>query len=236
MDISNLREAAKRGIAKCRLMARRISSAMPVTAVAREATLLLVLFFAVGLLGGLRIADSDMWRLPPLEMFVLAVLMVGALNRHGALALERLLDSFRPTLDLKGLLMVLAVVFASAQVFELTTPEGLARWAVYLLYFIALLVLNQRANATDRARLFRILIWMFGGAFMLTFVVLPTSPAEGWRAILCKITTLGLCQPRHPATGYLAFLALCLYLFALARLAPMARDVSDRPLSKPSAD
>ena len=43
------------------MLTLRISSAMPETATAREATLLPFLFLAVGLLGGLRIADSEMW-------------------------------------------------------------------------------------------------------------------------------------------------------------------------------
>ncbi len=104
MDISDLREASKRWIAKCRLQARRISSVMPVTATARDPTLLPHLFLVIGLLAGLRVADSEMWRPPLLSMLVLAALMVGALNRHGAFALERLLNSFRSTLDLKGCL------------------------------------------------------------------------------------------------------------------------------------
>ena len=77
---------------------------------------------------------------------------------------------------------------------------------------------------------------IFGLAFTVKFVVLPSSPAGGWREIVCEIVTLGMCQPRHPATGYLAFFTLFLYLFSVARLAPMARDVSERPLPKPTAD
>ena len=108
--------------------------------------------------------------------------------------------------------------------------------AVYVLFFVVLLHLNKRAIATDRARLLRILTWIFGGAFMLTFVVLPSSSAEGLRALWCEIRWVGMCQPRHPATGYLVFFTLCLYLFAVARLVPMARDVSNRPSPKPPTD
>ena len=237
MGISNLREAAKRWIAKSRLLARHIPSAIPVTAAAHEATLLTFLFFAVGLLGGLRIADSEMWRPPPLFTLVLAVFMVGVLNRHGAFALERLLNSARSTLDLHGLFMILAIVFASAQVFNLTTPDsGLARIVVYALYSMVLLALNTRASAADRARLLRSCIVIFGTAFTFKFVVLPSSPTGGWREVLCEIVTLGMCEPRHPATGYLAFFTLFLYLLALAKLAPMERDVSDRPLTEPPVD
>ena len=241
MDRSDLRDATKRWIAKLRLLARRNSSAMPETATAREATLLPFLFLAVGLLGGLRIADSEMWRAPPLFTLVLAVFMVGALNRHGAFALKQLLNSSRSMLDLNGLLMILAVVFASAQVFNLTTPPSrigpdAGRILVYALYSVVLLALNTRAIAADRGRLLRILIVIFAMAFTFKFVVLPSSPAGGWREVLCEVLTMGVCEPRHPATGYLAFFTLFLYLLALARLVPMARDVSDRPLPKPPAD
>ena len=42
---------------------------------------------------------------------------------------------------------------------------------------------------------------------------------------MCRI--LPGCQPRHPVTGYLAFLTLFLYLLALAGLARMTRHTSD---------
>ena len=69
------------------------------------------------------------------------------------------------------------------------------------------------------------LVVVFGAAFTVTFVVLPSSPPGGVRELLCKI--LPGCQPRHPATGYLAFFTLFLYLSALAGLARMTRDTSD---------
>ena len=56
-------------------------------------------------------------------------------------------------------------------------------------------------------------------------LLLPSSPPGGVRELLCKI--LPGCQPRHPATGYLAFFTLFLYLSALAGLARMTRDAPD---------
>ncbi len=224
MDLSDLRQAVEGWIAEFRALARRISSA---SASDREATLLPLVFLAVGLLGGLRIGESEMWRAPSLFSLVVAVLMVGALNRHGALALERLLNSSRSTLDLKGLLTLLAVVFASAQVFELTTPNGgLLRIAVYALYSVVLLAFNTRAIAADRIQLLRSCTALFALTFAFKFVLLPSSPVGGWRGALCRL--IPTCEPRHPATGYLAFFTLFVYALALARLAPMVSDISDR--------
>ena len=225
MDFSDLRQAVEAWITELRGLARRIPSASTAT---RDATLLPLVFLAVGLLGGLRIGESEMWRAPSLFSLVVAVLMIGALNRHGALALERLLNSSRSTLDLKGLLMLLAVVLASAQVFELTTPNGgLLRMAVYGLYSLVLLAFNTRAIAADRIRLLRSCIVIFALTFTFKFVLLPSSPVGGWREFLCRLVPT--CEPRHPVTGYLAFFTLFLYVLALARLAPMVGDISDRP-------
>ena len=73
---------------------------------------------------------------------------------------------------------------------------------------------------------------IFALAFTFRFAALPSSPAGGWPELLCEIVTAGMCQPRHPATGYLAFFTLVLYVMALALLAPRARHVSDCPLTE----
>ena len=224
MDIDKPNESVKRWVAELRSLARRISSATPVS-VAGHMTMLLALLFAVGLLGGLRIGESEIWLAPPLFTLVLAVLMLGALNRRGTISLERLLYSSRSAIDLYGLLVILAIVFASAQAFHVTIPTGSPRLLVYLLFFLSLLALNTRLIAADHARMLWTLVVIFGAAFTVTFVVLPSSPPGGVRELLCKI--LPGCQPRHPATGYLAFFTLFLYLSALAGLARMTRDTSD---------
>lgn len=223
-------------IAKLRLLARRVSSAMPATATAREATLLGCLFLAVGLLGGLRIADADLWRPPPLFALVLALLMMGVVNRRGAFAADRFLSASRSMPgNLNGLLAILAIMFASAQMFALTTPDALLpRMLANALFLVALLALIALPIATDRQRLLRVLIAIFGTAFTVKFVVLPSCRPELPVAI-CRFITGGFGEPRHPATGYLAFLTLLLYLLALARLVPIVRDIPDRSSSE-SAD
>ena len=65
MDIDKPNESVKRWVSELRSLARRISSATPVS-VAGHMTMLLALLFAVGLLGGLRIGESEIWLAPPL--------------------------------------------------------------------------------------------------------------------------------------------------------------------------
>ncbi|MYA12514.1 MAG: hypothetical protein F4087_06330 [Gemmatimonadetes bacterium] len=232
MDIGKASESVKRLVAELRSLARRVSSATPVNRAGRSTTLI-GLLFAVGLLGGLRIGESQIWLAPPLFTLVLAALMLGALDGHGAIALKRLLYSSRSAVDLHGLLVVLAIVFASAQAFHAVIPAGSPRWLVYLLFFLSLLALNTRIIAADHARMLWTLAAVFGAAFTVTFVILPSSPPGGVRAWFCRI--LPGCHPRHPATGYLAFGTLFLYLLALAGLARMTRDPSDGlPADSPS--
>ena len=232
MDVRDVREEARRWIAELRLLTERAWSAAAATATSGGATGLPFVFLAVGLLGGLRISDSEMWRAPTLFTLVLGLLMVGALSRHAAFEHSQLLRPPRFTLDRNGWVMVLAVVFASAQVFSLTTPDWPPfRIGAYALYSMVLLALITQAVAADRARLLRGCIVILGTAFLFKFFVLP-SPTGGWRAVLCEVLTVGMCEPRHPASGFLALLTLCLYLLALAGLVPMAGDASDRTLAE----
>ena len=224
MDIGKPGEWVKRRVEELRCLARRISAATPESDTGRM-RMLLALLFAVGLLGGLRIGESEIWLAPPLATLVLAALMLGVLKRHGTISLRRLLYSSRSAVDPYGLLVILAIVFASAQAFHVTSPAGSLRWFVYLPFFLSLVALNTRLIAADHARMLWTLVVIFGAAFTVTFVLLPSSPTEGVRSWMCRI--LPGCQPRHPATGYLAFGTLVLYLSALAGLARMTRDASD---------
>lgn len=229
MDTRTLRELPERCITTLRCLAQRVSSTIRVTSDPHAGTLPALLFFAVGLLGGVRIADSELWVRPSLFTLVLALFMLRAFNRHGVLSLERLLKLSTSTVDPKGLLVCLTIIFASAQVFELTTPDAPARIPVYALYSMVLLAFNTQAIAADRTRLLRSFVMIFALAFTFKFVVLPSSPAGGWREFLCEVFTVGMCQPRHPATGYLVLFTLVLYVIALALLAQRASHVSDCP-------
>lgn len=223
-----MKQAAKRWIAELRTLARRVSAAMPGSGSGGEAFLLACLFVAVGVLGGVRIGEE--WHVPSLSTLVLAAGMVVALHRCGALALDRLVHSSRSPFDLGALFLVLAVGFASAQMFELTIPDSsVPRLVAFGLYLLVIVALVTRTIPADRARF----LWAFGTivllAFTLKFVVLPSSETGGWRETLCELFTLGMCEAQHPATGYLAFATVVLYMLLLGRLSVLSSPTQHRP-------
>ena len=193
---------------------------------AREAIYLPLLFLSVALLGGLRIGPRIILVPPPLFSLVLALLLLGVLVKSGALVPERLLRPTRPAIaNLNGFVVLAAAFGASAQAFSMVTPDaGLPRLLCGVFLFV--LLLNTLAAATDRTRVLRSLMIVFGAAFILKFVVLAAlaEPATGTLnrllLVLLEGATLGtLNQPAsNPASGYVAFFVLVIFLFGLAML------------------
>jgi hypothetical protein len=146
--------------------------------------------------------------------------------RSGALAPERLMNAERSPLEnTSGAAVLLTAFVAAAQAFNLATPEfGLPRLLFSVFLFV--LLMNTFAAAPDRVRVLRSVLVIFGSAFVLKFIVLATlsDPAGGWlkRTLLAALEglTLGtLSQGTYrPATGYLAFVTLLLFIGALALL------------------
>lgn len=200
----------------------------------REAIALPLVFLTVALLGGLRIADRVALLPPPLFALVLSVLLLGLLVRCGALAPDRLIHASRSTLaNLNGLIVLLAAFLASAQAFNVATPESGAPRVLFNLVFLVLLA-NTIAASPDRVRVLRSLLVIFGSAFIVKFIVLAalSNPAEGLftRAlrVLFEGVTLGSVTQGvfHPATGYIAFCTLMLYLCGLVLLPTAEQAVS----------
>jgi hypothetical protein len=193
---------------------------------AREAIYLPFMCLTVALLGGLRFGAPLMLLPPSLFALVLGLLLVGVLVQSGALAPERLLSESRPALaNVNGFVVLLTLFLASAQTFAVLTPDsGLPRM-LFSVYFLVLL-LNTLAASPDRVRVLRSLGVTFGAAFVLNFVVLGAlSDPDGGRLkrvfqVLLEGVTLGvLTQPvRHPATGYVTFFTVVLFLAALSSL------------------
>ena len=132
----------------------------------------------------------------------------------------------RSTLEqLNGAVIVLTVFAASAQTFNLVTPDtGIPRGLSVVLFFI--LLLNMLASSTGRPQLLGSLLVIFGSGFVLKFIVLsalPSSP-EGFVArfvlsVFDGLTLRLLRQPElHPSTGYVAFLTLVLFVYGLIQL------------------
>ena len=205
----------------------------------REAFVLPFVFLTVALLGGLDLRAAAAaatgsvasWSVPSLFSLVLAVLLIGALVRSGALAPERLMHASRSTLaNLNGLVVLLSLFAASAQLLHMLTPrEGLPLIMVGFLLFV--LLLNTLAASPDRVSLLRSLAIGTGAAFLLKFIVLAAlaDPDGGLTkrvlVALFDVATLGTItqSPLHPASGYLAFFMTLAFLIGIALL-PAARS------------
>ena len=203
----------------------------------REAFVLPCLFLTVALLGGLRLG-ADVRLVPPaLIALVLAALLLGALIRSRVFAPERLLNQRRSGLENTcGGILLLAVFAASAQVFNLLTPDaGLLHVLVSVFFLVQLL--TTLTAVRDRVAMLRSLAVLLGCAFVLRFIALESLYAPG-RGVIKRVMTalmegitLGALDylPTGTATGYVAFLCLALYLVGLVLLPTMpTRPASDR--------
>ena len=204
-----------------------MSAAIPRT-VWHEAFTLPIAFLSVALLGGLRIDTAGRFGFapPPLMALVLAVVLVAVLFRAGAIVPAALVHPARPGLaNASGLAIVLALGAATAQVIATLTPDG---GLLTLVFDVAWLVLfgNTLAVRPDRRRLLASLLVIFGAAFVVKYVILSALYApdsslmkRAVMALLEGVSLGGLAyQPPGPATGYVAFAAVLLYVGAVAAL------------------
>ena len=109
--------------------------------------------------------------------------------------------------------MLLAVFAASAQVFNLLTPDsGLLHVLVSVFFLVQLL--TTLTAVRDRMAMLRSLAVLLGCAFLLRFIALESLYAPG-RGVIKRVMTalmegitLGALDyvPTGPATGYVAFL------------------------------
>jgi hypothetical protein len=193
---------------------------------AREAILLPLLFLTVAMFGGLETGTDLRWTAPSLFSLVLAVMLVAVLVRSGALAPERLLHAARgPLANANGMVVMVALVAASAQSLHMLTPRsGLPALFVELLLF--LLLLNTLVSSPDRVRVLRSLVVVVGSAFVLKFVILAGLAEPGGSRMsrvllaLFDAATLGTIsqEPLPGAAGYVAFVLLVLLFIGLAAL------------------
>lgn len=189
----------------------------------REALVLPVLFLTVVLLGGIRLGDGVRLEPPPVVALVLALLLVGALIRTSTVQPERLMNAGRSPLEnVTGAVLLVVLFAASAQVFNLVTPDhGLLHLLVSVFFFVQLL--TTLAAVRDRLSMLRSLAVLFGCAFVLRFLALESLYAPG-RGLMKRVMTalmegitLGTLdyRPAGAATGYVAFLALALFFIGL---------------------
>jgi hypothetical protein len=188
------------------------------------------LFLTVALLGGLRIGAESrtfIFIAPPLVTLLLAVLLMLLLVRGGLITLRQWVGSDLPPLtNVAHVWMFITLFFASAQAFNSVLPErGLLHWLFS--FFFLWTLWNNQFSSFDARRLLRSLAVLFASAFVLKHMLLASlySPEGGWlkrvAGTLLQGVVLGtLDAPSFaPATGYIAFFTLVLYVTGLVLLA-----------------
>ena len=188
------------------------------------------IFLTVTLLGGLRVSSDDRGLVffpPPLITLVLAVLLMLLFVRGGLVELRSMVAAdYAPVENASNIWLLLTLFFASAQAFNSVLPErGLLHWLFS--FFFLWTLWNNQFSSFDARRLLRSLIVLFGTAFILKHMLFASlyAPDGGWlkriAGTLVQGVSLGtLDAPSFaPATGYISFFALALYVIGLALMA-----------------
>ena len=197
-----------------------------------------ILFLTVALLGGLRVDAENrtfIFAAPPLVTLLLGVLLMLLLIRGHVIRLHQWLGSELPPLtNVVHIWMFITLFFASAQAFNSVLPErGLLHWLFS--FFFLWTLWNNQFSSFDPRRLLRSLAILFGTAFVLKHLLLASlySPEGGWlkrvTAALLQGVSLGTFDAPNfaPATGYISFFTLALYVAGLILLAFSGKDDSD---------
>ncbi|HKO99056.1 MAG TPA: hypothetical protein VJU86_18800 [Pyrinomonadaceae bacterium] len=197
------------------------------------------IFLTVTLLGGLRVAqDGALVFLPPeLITLVLAVLLMLLFVRGGLFQLPTLLSSENaPLVNAANAWNLLILFFASAQVFNSVLPErGLLHWL--FAFFFLWTLWNNQFSSFDARRLLRSLVVLFGTAFVLKHMLLASlyAPEGSWLKRITAALVQGVSQGTFeaptfaPATGYISFFTIGLYIIGLILL-----SVSNPPVTRGS--
>jgi hypothetical protein len=214
-----------------------------------------MLFLTVALLGGLRVGAEDrtfIFVTPPLITLLLGVLLMLLLVRGHLIRFHQWVGNQLPPLtNVVHIWMLITLFFASAQAFNSVLPErGLLHWLFS--FFFLWTLWNNQFSSFDARRLLRSLAILFGTAFVLKHMLLASlySPEGGWlkrvAGTLLQGVSLGtLDAPTFaPATGYICFFTLILYVAGLILLAfarsdeidPVVHPVIEEYRQLPAAD
>ncbi|MEP6920716.1 MAG: hypothetical protein ABI967_06295 [bacterium] len=200
------------------------------------------LFLTVALLGGVRVSADDLAFVffpPPLITLVLAVLLMLLFVRGRLIDLHSWVSSNNaPLTNVSHIWVLLTLSFASAQAFNSVLPErGLLHWLFS--FFFLWTLWNNQFSSFDARRLLRSLVVLFGTAFVLKHMLLASlyAPDGGWlkrfAGTLVQGVSLGtLDAPAFaPATGYMSFFALGLYIAGLVLMSfSLQTGESDRQM------
>jgi hypothetical protein len=198
------------------------------------------ILLTTALLGGLRIDAQNrqfVFTAPPLVTLVLATLLTFLFVRAGAIDLRHWLSVELPAVtNLSHLLTLLALFFATAQAFNSVLPEtGLLHW-MFAFFFLWTLWTNQ-FSSFDPRRLLRSIIVLFGTAFVLKHLFMSAlyAPDKGWLRTIAATFLQGISvdiPAFAPATGYVSFFALVLYVVGLLLIAPVPIRSGPSPINK----
>ena len=188
-----------------------------------------MIFLTVVLLGGLRVnaeANAFVFIAPPLVTLLLATLLMLLFVRGSLIEIHRWVSINQHFLtNVSHTWLLVTIFFASAQTLNSVLPErGLLHW-LFSFFFLWTLWNNQFVPF-DARRLLRSLAILFGTAFVLKHLLLAGlySPDGGWlkrvAGMLLQGISLGtLDAPSFaPATGYISFFTLALYVGGLILL------------------
>ena len=186
-----------------------------------------LIFVAVTMLGGMRLASTDnafIFLKPPLVCLVFAAVTMVLFFRSGLISIGGWLSEGFPILRNAANTCILITLFsATAQLFNSLMPEqGLPFWIVGFCFFWTLW--NNLFAGFDTIRLARSLGALFGMAFVVKYLVLTTLTApEGTSWLQRLIENPGreaftwlLDLPRYGSgTGYIQFFVIVLYMIGL---------------------
>jgi hypothetical protein len=200
--------------------------------------LLPLLLLTVALLGGMRVSANDrafIFIAPPLITLILAVMLMMLFVRGHLIEFRAWVSSDHPLLvNVSHVLTLLSLFFASAQAFNSVLPEGGLLFWLFSFFFLWTLWNNQFSRLDARHTL-RSLTVLFGTAFLLKHLLLASlyAPEGSWLKRLAGVVlegvTLGTIEGERfaPATGYISFFTLALYVTSLILLSPQPETVRD---------
>ena len=190
-----------------------------------------VIFLTVALAGGVRFtADTHELRFiaPQLVSMILAAFAMLLFVRGGIIELHKYLSDRQGLLEnASGAVRLAVIYFATVQIFNAVTPErGLLNFCFNLFYF--LIFWNNLFVVFNPVRLTKSLATVLGASFALKYLVLADlfAPSESWaKYVLQKLmqtASLGTLEYDvfAPATGYLGFASVLLYILGLYLIAP----------------
>lgn len=201
----------------------------------RVYVILPVIFLLVTLFGGMRFAAADhsfLFLPPPLMCLIFGAITIFLIFRARLIRFDGWLNEASPILENAANAVVVFLLFAaSVQVYNLLLPEqGLANWVVTALFIWTLW--NDIFADFDQKKLLRSLAGLFAIAFVTKYLVLANLAVKNEASWLQRMienpgkeaATWFLDLPVYaPATGYLQFFTILLFLFGLFLIPQAAR-------------